>query len=93
MKIIYKYNLGMPYHNMISEESMPKGSKILDAQMHGGDLVFWAIVNPKNTNKQKTFHIYGTGFNLEAYDKKHYEYISTVQSMHGIVWHLFEVFE
>ena len=93
MKMIYKYNLGNPYHNLVSIEKMPKGAKVLDAQMQNDDLVLWALVNPKHSEKEKTFHIYGTGFELTEYEKKHYDYLTTVQTAHGLVWHVFEVYE
>ena len=93
MKTIYKYSLGLPHHNLVSDIAIYKGAKIISAQMQGNDLVVWAIVNPKNSLKPRTFYVYGTGFEMESYDKKHYEFISTVQTSHGLVWHLFEVFE
>lgn len=93
MKTIYKYNLGIPHHNLVCDITLNKGAKILSAQIQQNNLVVWAIVNPKNAMKTKTFHVYGTGFEMEAYDKKHYEYISTVQTSQGLVWHLFEVYE
>lgn len=93
MKIIYKYTLGTPFHNLVKDLSIPKGAKILNAQMQGNELCIWFVLNNKNSLKERTFHIYGTGFELENYDKKHYEYISTVQTAHGLVWHLFEVYE
>jgi len=93
MKTIYKYNLGIPHHNLVCNTTLHKGAKILSAQIQENNLVVWAIVNPKNSMKTKTFYVYVSCLEKEAYDKKHYEYISTVQTSHGLVWHLFEVYE
>ena len=97
MKMIYKYPLGMDiHHNMIAEVELPKGAKILCIQMQTNIPMIWAIVNPKNEMRKHTFHVFGTGFEMKDYDKKCYEYISTVQqkaSMVSYVWHVFEVHE
>jgi hypothetical protein len=96
MKMIYKYPLSMDiHHNLVAELEMPKSAKILDIQMQGNMPVIWAIVNPKKEKRKYIFHVFGTGFELEDYDKKHYEYVKTVQqhTLMGsiLVWHIFEV--
>ena len=57
--------------------------------------MLWAIVNPKKEKRKYTFHVFGTGFEMPDYDKKHYEYIGTVQQkgITTLVWHVFEVHE
>jgi hypothetical protein len=39
------------------------------------------------------FMFFGTGFELENYDKKHYDYVKTIQQIGitNLVWHIFEV--
>lgn len=96
MKMIYKYPLGMEiHHNAVYEIEMPKAAKILSVQEQGGFPMIWAIVNPKKEKRKYTFHVFGTGFEMPDYDKKHYEYIGTVQQkgMTTLVWHVFEVHE
>lgn len=97
-KMIFKYPLGMDiYHNAVYEIEMPKGAKILDIQNQGGSgiPVIWAIVNPKKEKRKYVFHVFGTGFEMADYDKKHYEYIKTVRTgrLTELVWHLFLVHE
>lgn len=92
MKVIYKYPLGKIQHNSVIEIEMPKGAKVLDIQMQNGDPVVWAIVNPKHSLRKRVFHVFGTGFEMHDYEKKHYDHINTVQD--GLlVWHIFEVHE
>jgi hypothetical protein len=96
MKMIYKYPLGNDiHHNGVYEVEMPKAANILDIQYQGNNPVIWAIVNPKKEKRIYTFHVFGTGFELSDYDKKHYHYVKTVQqpSHYNLVWHIFEVME
>lgn len=96
MKSIYKYPLGANItHNTVYEIEMPKAAKILSVQEQGGLPVLWAIVNPKKEKRKYVFHVFGTGHEMPDYDKKHYEYIGTVQQkgLITLVWHIFEVHE
>lgn len=91
-KVIHKYDLGELHHNKVSEVEMPKGAKILSIQKQYDKAVVWAIVNPKHSFRKYTFHTFGTGFEMEDYEKKHYDYITTLQDGF-LVWHIFEVHE
>lgn len=94
MKMIYKYPLAMDiHHNAVYEITMPKGAKILDIQLQGTIPVLWALVNPNHKVRKYVFHVFGTGFELENYDKKHYDYVKTIQQIGitNLVWHIFEV--
>jgi hypothetical protein len=96
MKMIYKYPLGMDIrHNAVYEIEMPKAAKILDIQVQGDIPVIWAIVNPDKEKRKYVFHVFGTGYEMYDYDKKHYDYVGTVQQtgMTNLVWHIFEVHE
>lgn len=96
MKMIYKYPLGSEIrHNMVTEIDMPRGAQILDIQMQGDIPVLWAIVNPKKPSRKYVFHVFGTGYEMLDYEKKHYVYVGTVQQrgMMTLVWHIFEVIE
>ena len=89
------------HHNAVYEIEMPKAAKILTIQEQGGFPMLWAIVNPKKEKRKYTFHVFGTGFEMPDYDKKHYEYVKTIQKVHistpsksvWMVWHIFEVIE
>jgi hypothetical protein len=96
MKMIYKYPLGSEIrHNMVTEIDMPRNAQILDIQMQGDIPVLWAIVNPKKPSRKYVFHVFGTGYEMLDYEKKHYVYVGTVQQrgMMTLVWHIFEVIE
>jgi hypothetical protein len=96
MKMIYKYPLGNEIrHNMVTEIDMPRNAQILDIQMQGDIPVLWAIVNPKKPSRKYVFHVFGTGYEMLDYEKKHYVYVGTVQQrgMMTLVWHIFEVIE
>lgn len=96
MKMIFKYPLGEDiHHNAVYEIEMPKAAKILDIQTQGSMPVIWAIVNPEKEKRKYVFHVFGTGFEMSDYDKKHYDYIKTIQTGHlcALVWHIFMVHE
>jgi len=95
-KMIFKYPLGMDiHHNAVFEIEMPRNAKILDIQIQGSIPVMWAIVNPNKEKRKYSFHVFGTGFEMTDYEKKHYDYVKTVQTGHlnTLVWHIFEVHE
>mgnify|MGYP003350677251 CR=1 FL=1 len=95
MKMIYKYPLGNDlHHNASIEVTMPRAAKILDIQYQADVPVLWAVVNPKKEKRVYNFVVFGTGFELNDYDKKHYDHIATVQHpYHSLTWHIFEVHE
>lgn len=82
---IYKYNLA-------ASMAVPKGSKLLDIDEQGGDLMGWFLVDENEFTEQIIrFDLVGTGWGLE--DKiKDRKYIKTVHLKEkGLVWHIFEV--
>jgi len=96
MKMIYKYPLGTEiYHNMVTEVEMPRNAEILSLQMQGGIPVIWAIVNPKKEKRKYVFQVFGTGYEMLDYERKHYVYVGTVQQsgLMTLVWHIFEIIE
>jgi len=101
MKMIFKYPLGIEdlAHDSVHILSMPKGAKILDIQVQdtnqGQQPAIWAIVNPNKEKRDYIFHVFGTGYPMDDYEKKHYEYIKTVQvkGLANLVWHIFLVHE
>jgi hypothetical protein len=70
---------------------VPKGARALTAQMQGGQLCIWALVDTKNvdTGVGMPVYIHGTGHEvrlLAAFGR----YLSTVQMDNGaLVFHVF----
>lgn len=67
--------------------SMPRGAKILTAQMQQGVVCLWALVDPKEEREIRGIRIYGTGHPVYSIENK--LYIGTVQAP-PFVWHVFE---
>ena len=67
---------------------MPEGAEILTAQIQGGTLCLWALVNPAAPKQRRTIEILGTGNPAPDVERK---YISTAQMAGGsLIWHVFE---
>lgn len=84
MKTIWKFKL-----NVVDKESVviPQGAQFLDAQMQGGVLTLWAVVDPHANIAKKTVYVRGTGHDMPEEDVEH---IGTVQERaHALVWHVF----
>lgn len=69
-----------PHHHY-----MPEGAEILAVQAQRGEGCIWALVNPLAPTQRRSFHIYGTGFDIDPSHK----YVGTYQSG-PYVWHVFE---
>lgn len=98
MRMIQRYPMGMDiHHNAVYEIDMPRNAKILDIQVHAGMPVIWAIVNPNKETRKYVFHVFGTGSEMSDYDKRHYDYIKSIQLSTAwgatVCWHIFEVIE
>jgi hypothetical protein len=87
MKKIYKYSLGKPFHGCSEVFSMPRGAKLLDAQMQRGELCLWAEVDLLKPDEKRTFAVAGTGLTLPVGSTT---YVATTQDG-DYVWHLYEV--
>lgn len=85
MLTIYKYRLQITDRQILVT---PPG-EILSAQMQGGSLCVWVLVNVSSTQKHEhTIEIFGTGNPIPEGNRK---FIATVQTMGGsLVWHIFE---
>lgn len=88
MKTIYKYPLAITDMQTIL---MPKGAKVLTAQLQKGELMLWAMVDtdPILPKDARLFFIYGTGHPVADTDTQ--RYLTTFQLSDGaLVFHLFE---
>lgn len=86
MKTIFKYNLDLIDKQ---EVEIPANGKILHFGLQDLEsLCIWVLIDPANSKEKRHFKIYGTGRSI--YDESE-NYIGTVITSFGLVWHLFEV--
>ncbi len=84
MKTIYKYSLDATGEQVIK---MPKGAQVLTVQNQHGCAVLWALVEKTAEIENRTFLVYGTGYEVTKEGK----YIGTFQLHQGsLVFHVFE---
>jgi hypothetical protein len=84
VKVIYKYYLSsLQYicNGVCLSVRMPEGAVILHSAI-------WAIVEPAAPEVQRTFVIYGTGWDIENLEKL--RHLSTF-SYENLVFHVFEI--
>lgn len=82
---IYKYTLE---YEVLQKISLPIGYIILKLSMQNDNIVFWALINPHNPEKDVKFYLYGTGWNIKKLNQK--DYVGTVQAKNELVWHIFK---
>ena len=70
---------------------MPKSAKVLTVQMQNSDPQMWALLDPTEPRRTRTFRLAGTG-HLIKQAANELEYVDTFQT-EGLVFHLFEVLE
>lgn len=84
-KAVWKYPLEIADGQNLM---MPEGAEILTAQMQGGILSLWALVNPEAPMQRRVIEILGTGNPASDVERK---YIATAQMAGGLlIWHVFE---
>lgn len=83
MKMIFKYPLVLTDKQRVS---MPAGATPLTAQMQGGQITMWAVVDPEVPDHEYVVVMIGTGH--EGPDPKCL-YIGTVQHPSGLVLHVY----
>ena len=85
-KVIYKYPLKM---QALQNVVLPKQADVLTVAYRYDKLVLWAMVNPDAALKEhRGIEILCTGQPLTDRERT---YISTVQVMNGMVYHIFEI--
>ena len=82
MTTIWKYPLKLTDEQVVR---MPEGGEILTAQMQGGTLCLWVLVNNEAPAQGRTIEVRGTGHPAPNGCR----YIATTQ-MGQLVWHVFE---
>jgi len=66
---------------------MPVGAGVLTAQLQGGQIVLWALVNPEHSMEERYFYAAHTGEKLE---NEVIAYYGTIQDSGGLVCHIVE---
>lgn len=85
MQTIWKYQVEF---NDLFQVSMPKSAEVLSVQIQNGAPVMWAIVNPDEEKRIRTFRLSRTGHPISG----KLIFIDTFQiEDEGLVFHLFEV--
>ena len=86
MRTIYKYQLTVSEEQVIS---LPNGAEFLSAQIQRDVICLWVLIDPRAIGEQDwTFYIFGTGCFFNN-DPDGMDYVSTLQSNNGNVYHLF----
>lgn len=80
--IVFKYPLILVKNQKLR---LPKGAKVLSAQLQKETIFLWAEIDPGNPVEERTFSVICTGV---AFDDK-LEFIDTVQQS-PYVWHIYE---
>lgn len=87
-KKIFKFPLQDVHTDQVAIK-MPKGAQILTAQVQGGVICIWAIVNVDKEPETRIIHIAGTGHELPEKANAG-NWIASVQQG-PFVWHLFDL--
>jgi len=88
MKTIYKYPIKITDNQDVR---MPKGAKILCAQMQGETPCLWAEVDSTVGLEYRSIEIFGTGHPIHVDMGIERKYIGTVQTNGGqLIWHVYE---
>lgn len=87
MTTVWKYPIEVKLRQRVR---MPKGAKILTAQMQGEVLCLWAMVDPAELETvERKIEVLGTG---HAASDGPATYLGTAQHPFGnLVWHVFEI--
>jgi len=84
VKTIYKYMFDI--NNKIE---LPKEAVFLDAGVVNSQLNLWFMVETENEVEERSFEIFGTGWDMNSDIKINRQYLKTVYENH-YVWHILE---
>lgn len=65
---------------------LPQRAGILHLDVQNGQLCIWALVSPSAQPVDRTFHVYGTGHEIDG--NADIEYVGSAQQG-AFVWHVF----
>ena len=89
-KRIYKYKLVLAEHQKIK---MPETARIVTLHIQAGMICLWAIVDPDEKEKERSFQLVATGENFPQQKDTNYVYIGTGHFSDLLVFHVFEVLD
>ena len=90
-KTIWKFNLKTIDTQIIE---MPAGADVLTVQVQNGTPCLWAMVDPGESTRKRTFKIFGTGHQINNYKNVSLLFIGTYQLLDcNEVFHVFEYVE
>lgn len=81
-RVIWKFHLA----SMVNVFALPRGAKVLTAQIQAGLKQLWVEVDPGEETEDRTFLVIGTGLEFDAAGLI---YVATVQQG-PFVWHVYE---
>lgn len=83
MAVIYKHEIHMLFPNII------KGyiHQVLDAQWQNDGIKVWTLEEPEGGNNIVHIRVVGTGWEFD--EEEYGDYLKTIQSPDGYVWHIF----
>lgn len=84
METVFKYSLPEVGANGLE---LPKGAKVISADVQGQMICLWAIVNPEAPKETRQFVVAPTG---NGVDVTGLDFIQTTFTVNGLVWHVFE---
>ena len=95
MKKIYKYALRVTDEQKLV---LPQHAKILSvAEMDTATIALWAVVNPDLSGKgegyeeERLVRIFGTGNPIDEQQLEGVDFVGTVVTRIGLVWHVFVI--
>ena len=87
MEKIYKYELEI---TNLQSVSMPIGANVISANVQNGKLCIWALVDTRNSDKNKSIAVAGTGYEIDFtvsdYD---FYFVDTVMMSDILVLHVY----
>ena len=88
MKTIWKFPIEI---TDVQPVNMPQGAEILSAQMQGGQLCLWALVDSEKLTTERVIEVFGTGNPIHVDMGVGRKFIATAQTAQmPLVWHVFE---
>lgn len=85
-KIVWKHVLG---RGALQRVSLPVGSKVLSAQLQGGEISAWFLADPEAPLQDYSFALLETGEVMDC-DAGSFRHVATVLLSHGVrVVHVF----
>lgn len=89
MKRIYKYQLKDIVLNDTVTINLPKGAKIIHTLLQNDQIYIWAEIDTAMKDTQRTFEVFGTGFNFPDDIRVELVYLATIQD-DIFIWHIYE---